>query len=367
MTDTVVLLMLATVGWAVFNVAKLPVPSFLGTLTVIGGLRAAGINLPYAPAFIAPLAQTLLGIYMGAKINSDTIKDLKNIVVPAAIIAAWSIATVFVLGLTLYKFTSLDLYTAILSSSMGGLPEMTIIAMDTNSDLGTIIVMHMFKIIVTITFFPIFINYCAEKNGEELNKDIGEGEEQELSLFKKVTEVVMSFCKNFFLPNYNLIIRFLVSISIAGLGGYILTYFGVPAGFMVGAMIFTAIASVSGVKVLAPSGSAFNFLLMGVGIMVSDNITEETVESITSGEILLPLVITAIFVFGTSYLIALTIHRLFKWDLTTCLLAAAPGGFTIMTTLAIKYDKSPFRVSMLHLCRIMIIKLVVPFTFMALL
>ncbi|WP_353892409.1 AbrB family transcriptional regulator [Proteinivorax hydrogeniformans] len=358
LTDTGILVILAIVGWLIFKLLKLPVPSFLGTLTVIGGLRAAGLDLPFAPAFIAPLVQTLLGIYMGAKIDRETIKDLINIIKPAAIIASWSIATVFVLGIILYKITSLDLYTAILSSSMGGLPEMTIIAMDTDSDLGTIIVMHMFKIIVTITFFPIFINYFAKQNGEGIEK------KDDSLTENNIKGEVLNFIEKL---KFKTIKQAIASIIIAAAGGYIFISFGVPAGVMVGAMLFTGIASLSGLKVIAPSGSAFNFLLLGVGITVADNITRETVDTIVSGELLFPLLISSIFVFGTSYLIALVIHKISKWDFVTCLLAAAPGGFTIMTTLAIQYDKDPFRVSMLHLCRIMIIKFVVPFAFMFLL
>jgi uncharacterized membrane protein AbrB (regulator of aidB expression) len=48
-------------------------------------------------------------------------------------------------------------------------------------------------------------------------------------------------------------------------------------------------------------------------------------------------------------------------------LAAAPGGFTIMTVLAVKYNKNPFQVSMLHLVRLLAIKSVVPLVFLFLL
>jgi uncharacterized membrane protein AbrB (regulator of aidB expression) len=45
-------------------------------------------------------------------------------------------------------------------------------------------------------------------------------------------------------------------------------------------------------------------------------------------------------------------------------LAAAPAGFSVMTALAVDYDKDPFRVSMTHLCRLLAVKTIVPFVFM---
>jgi len=62
--------------------------------------------------------------------------------------------------------------------------------------------------------------------------------------------------------------------------------------------------------------------------------------------------------------VAWIIHRLTGWDLPTSLLAAAPGGFTVMTALAIKHDLDPVKISMLHLCRLFTIKMFIPFIFM---
>jgi len=157
-----------------------------------------------------------------------------------------------------------------------------------------------------------------------------------------------------------------VSIGVAALGGYLFYRFGVPAGGMVGAMVFIAAASIYGVKIKAPSSFTFEFLLIGIAITISDNFSRETLDMLTSGELVLPVVLSTVVVFGTSLLVALLLGKVTDWDFPTCFLAAAPAGFTVMSTLAIKYDKNPFIVSMLHLGRIMSIKLVVPFAFMIL-
>jgi uncharacterized membrane protein AbrB (regulator of aidB expression) len=50
-------------------------------------------------------------------------------------------------------------------------------------------------------------------------------------------------------------------------------------------------------------------------------------------------------------------------DKLTCFLSAAPGGFTVIATLAIDYEKDPFAISILHLCRLIVIKTLVPIVF----
>jgi len=68
-------------------------------------------------------------------------------------------------------------------------------------------------------------------------------------------------------------------------------------------------------------------------------------------------------VFLTALVVAVLIQRMAGWDLPLSLLAAAPGGFTVMTAIAIHYGYDPFRVSMVHLARLLAIKTVVPVVF----
>ncbi len=381
--DTLLLFSIGVAGWLVFSFLKLPVPGILGTMVFIGALRILEVDLPFAPGFISPVVQIILGIFIGSKITRETVKDLKSLFKPAVLIILWTMGIVFIFGYSLHRVSELDLFTAILSSSMGGLPEMTILSMETSADITTVVIMHTVRMMLTMFLFPIIFKKFMSgqaaalhpsghsKSGKESagHKERQRKVPQFLAFYYHDFQAFRKKLKNLFSSKEKLFSSFKirgVSIALAALGGYVFYNLGVPAGGMVGAMVFIAAASIYGVNIKAPSSFTFEFLLIGIAITISDNFSRETLVMITSGELVLPVILSTVVVFGTSLLVALLLGKITNWDFPTCFLAAAPAGFTVMTTLAIKYDKNPFIVSMLHLGRIMSIKLVVPFAFMIL-
>ncbi len=355
--NTLLLFLLGGLGWFIFKLLHMPAPAILGSITVIGVLRILDFPLANTPAFFSPFIQILLGVYVGSKINRDTVKELKVLIKPVFIVVVWSLLTVFFLGRLLFSMTSLDLYTSLLSSAMGGLPEMTIIALSTDANIAVIIVMQTARMVSTIALFPYILNFWVKKNDESSNSNTNMIEEDSK---EKVSKIV----KKEELKTWKLFFWWSFTLAVASLGGYLLLSVGFPAGGMVGGMLFTVVFSLLGFKIQSIPTKAFGVILVGVGIMVSDTITPDTLEIIMSGSLFLPILVMLITVFSTSFLVAFIIHKTTGWDYPTCFLAAAPGGFTVMTALAIKYNKDPFKVSIIHLFRLIGIKVVVPLAFM---
>lgn len=374
--DLVFLFFLGSCGWALFALLRLPIPALMGTIAVVGTLRVMGYPLPLGPDFLSPFIQIILGLYVGSKVTGETVQELKTMVFPVVIIVIWALSVVFVLGFILSRVTYLDPITAVLSSSMGGLPEMTVIALSTNADIAVIIIIQTIRMIGTVVAFPFLLNVWMKKNGSEekveaaINEESRGGLAGQLSnLFSYLKElrgaaIQVNLSKQGVVSSVSSAGKSIISLAIAGAGGIILMQLGLPAGAMVGSMLFVAAASLFGTPVVTPSPKAFGFMLVGVGLMVSDNFMPGTFDALLSGSLLLPIIVATVFVFLSSLLVAFVIHRFVGWDFPTSFLAAAPGGFTVMTTLAIKYKKDPFRISMLHLCRLLAIKSVVPFVFM---
>jgi len=159
----------------------------------------------------------------------------------------------------------------------------------------------------------------------------------------------------------------LFTLVIALAGGSLFWYLGIPAGAMVGAMFFVAGASLLGVSIKTPPPFVFVLIHIGIGIQVSSSISSKTVEALMSGKLFLPILIVTLIIFLSSFFIAYLISKWVKWDFSTCFLAAAPAGFTVMTALAVDFNKNPLNVSMLHLCRLLAVKTIIPFVFMYLL
>ncbi len=364
-TDLLILFFLGSLGWVVLTPLRVPAAALLGTILVVGTLKLTGYPLPETPDFFSLAVQVFLGIFIGSKVTRNTIGLLRTMIAPVLIIAIWALGLVFGLGFFLSRVTYLDPVTAILSSSIGGLPEMTVIGLDTNADIPTMITIKVVRMLATIFIFPFLVHLVANNNPGNKASPPMHGEKTGESNVRSVLRKTLVKAANL---NYRLILRTfrssLFSLAIAAAGGVFFIYLGVPAGGMVGSMFFVIIASLLGATIITPSPGVFGFMMVAVGIMVADSLGPETLSIFATDGVIVPIIISTVLVFTSSFLIAYLIHRLVGWDFTTSFLAAAPGGFTIMTTLAIQYGKDPFRVSIIHLCRLLAIKSVVPFVFM---
>ncbi len=393
--EILLLFSLGLCGWVLFRMFRVPMAPFLGTVAVIGLLRCVQVDLPTAPDNFTIFIQLVLGLYTGSRVTRETVWHLKGMVIPAMIVVVWSLSVAFGLGAVLAIFTNLDLYTAILSSSMSGLPEMTMIALDLKLDVSVVIVMHLFRIVLTTTSFPVILSLWLrsgdskkrtrkettlfQQNHPQKTQDGYAQQKIPIGLFSQLNQMkelwrrCCLYLRDLFCSfkrikvDASSVRGILLTFIIAFVGGIIFMFLKVPAGAMVGSTLAIASTSILGFRIKTPPPFLFNFVIIGAGIIVSNNISSQAVDTIISGELLLPIIISAVFIYSCSLLIALLISRIAKWDFPTSLLAAAPGGITLMPALAIAYGKDPLRVSVLHLCRLITLKAVLPIVFRSML
>jgi uncharacterized protein len=373
---------LGLLGWLALAKLRMPASEILGPAALIGTLRVLQVDLPLSPPFLFPVAQIIIGIFVGSMLTRQTVRELKPMALSAAIIVAWALSIIFAIGFFLDRFTALDLYTAMLSASMGGLPEITIIALASGASIAVIVVTQMLRLIGTVLIFPVILKWLEKRaaggagNGNhepdrrESRKAVnepaaGSGCEKPEGPVERIRayfsrESIRIRARTFRLSWKRIVFTLIVASS----GGLLFNALGVPAGLLVGATVFIAAVSVSGAKVSKLSPRLFDLLLVFIGISIADNISAETVKTIGNPELLIPILIATTVIFATSFVISAVIHRLTGWDYPTCFLAAAPGGFTMMTALAIKSGLDPLKVSMLHLCRLLSINMLIPFIFM---
>lgn len=367
------LLLLGLLGWILFNFIHIPASALLGPAVLIGTLRVLNIPLISSPDFLPIIVQVAIGYIVGSKVTKDKIKELKTMITPVCIIITWAISIIFILGFILMRFTGLDTYTALLASSMGGLAEMTLVSIAVGAETSVVVIIHTIRVIVTLAIFPILANkFESECSDQELNRinnielaknTISNGLARNINLIKdfslkifigehqSLNKIVQSWAKT------------ILILCLAAIGGFFILSLGVPAGAMVGSMLTVSVISLMGVEIKPISSFIVNLLFVGAGIMVSDNISLQTVKMIISGRFVLIILISTFFIFLSSFLVAYLINKITGWDKLTCFLSAAPGGFTVLASLAIKYGKDLFVISILHLCRLIIIKILVPIIF----
>lgn len=373
--DILLLITLGLFGWFLMAKMRLPAAEILGPVVLIGAMRILQVDLPTSPPFLFTIAQVVIGIFVGSMLTRETLRELKTMALSALIIIVWALAIIFMIGFFLARYTVLDLYTAMLSASMGGLPEITIIALASGAAVAVIVVTQILRLLGTVFIFPLILNRLEQKENPAKNSCSGSKEIKHNGDIKfswnisVLKETVMTFLnrKKIERLRKSLMIswtRILFTVSLASAGGALFEALGVPAGLLVGSTLFIATASVTGVQVSRLSPRLFDLLLVFIGITIADNISFETISIMGNMNFLTPILIATAIIFATSFLISWIIFRLTGWDYPTCFLAAAPGGFTMMVALAVKHGLDPLKVSMLHLCRLLSINMFLPFLFM---
>lgn len=343
LADIFLLMLIGSFGWMIFRFLRIPSASIIGPIVILVSVGAFDVALPYSPNWFASIIQILLGYFIGSMIKKNDFKAIKNLFTPFLIIIAWVLLTFLLLSFILFRLTELDLVTAILASSLGGLPEMSVFAMSTGADLPIVISLLACRMFITVIIYPFILKILSKRmensKGERFIDDLTSGNRNTFEMFS-ISNVI-------------------VSLTAAVLTGYLFKTIGIPAGEMVGAMVGTLICSISGLRVYRFSGKIYDIVMVGVAILVANSITDATLGFIFSSYFIGPLIITVLFLFISSLSLAYLFARVFKWDLPTSILVVAPGGFSVVIGLALQYKADPFRVSLLHICRLISTKFIV--------
>lgn len=341
LTDLFVLYILGIIGWKVFQLLRLPNPPLLGSVLLIGTLRVLGVELAVSPALFSPITQMCLGLFIGSMINQDTLRQIKMILPLAILIMLWVLTFAFGAGAILTRFTSMDFLTATLACSTGGLPEMTVLAVETGANAPVVVFVQIFRILTVMFIVPLVARIFLPKTQIAKASD-------------RVPTAVTKEEVNFEWKN-------LVFTSVMALtGGWLFHSLKIPAGAMLGSMSFVIVATLLGRGVSLPTHPILDFVQIGVGIMAADKISPEIITAILSGDLISIFLKSTAITFVSSVGLIYVIHKISKWDWLTCILAGAPAGLTAMAVLAFDYDRDPVPISILHVCRVMILKAAIP-------
>jgi uncharacterized protein len=120
-------------------------------------------------------------------------------------------------------------------------------------------------------------------------------------------------------------VRFAEIAALALSGGALFNFLGLPAGWLSGAMFFTAVAALSGRPVSVPP-AAMQVLFIAMGITLGGVATPETLRGMAAW----PISIAALGVtsFCSTFAGYAYLKRVHGWDPVSALLASTPGSLT---------------------------------------
>lgn len=152
----------------------------------------------------------------------------------------------------------------------------------------------------------------------------------------------------------------ILALAVGAVGGFVFSLLGLPLAWMLGAMVATTIASLSGVRVAVPNRVRTLFVAV-LGIMLGSAFSPEIIDQAVrwAGSLALQAGYVALAT-TLSYTIYLRIGR---YDRVTAYFSSTPGGITEMVLLGESLGGDIRTISLNHAVRVLIVISVVPFYF----
>lgn len=155
-------------------------------------------------------------------------------------------------------------------------------------------------------------------------------------------------------------LRMILTLVLGGIGGILFHELKMPLPWMIGALVFTVVASLSGAPLVRPKRLRL-YMVPALGVMLGAGFTPEAIRHAT--EWIASLSMLLVYALGVTAMVSYYLVRVAKWDAATSYFSASPGGFGEMALLGEAMGADDRKISLNHSVRIMLTVLVIPFWF----
>lgn len=337
-----------SVGFLVFKLCRIPNPAMLGAMVATGALNVLGYYPDFSTGFISFSANLLIGMMIGRQIDRTIFDKVVALARPVLfqMIGIYGLSIVCGYALYLMGGGEISLATALISGAAGGITEMIIFGLSIDADVAVIAFVQLFRVVIFLSLIP-YITLVCEKFGYGVAR--GEG---------KSGSSQRQFLPLFALRDYALLT--LCALAGAGAGMWL----NIPSGGLIGSMLACGFFAVCINKKYRFDNKLRLVAQIGLGLVLGQRMTPEIVGQL--GHMFLPaLAVTATMLVGCT-LLAFLLRANTGWDLTTCLLCAAPAGLSQITVFADEIGVDSFIASVFHTVRIVGIVSIYPWIVMPL-
>ena len=159
------------------------------------------------------------------------------------------------------------------------------------------------------------------------------------------------------LPSRQTVLHLGETLVVGTIGGAILTFAGMPAGWLSGAMIAVAIAALAGRPMGVPAPLA-RVVFVLIGISLGGAVTPETLKGISTWPLSVVLLCVGMIcgMFGS----ALYLKKVHGWDMLSGLFGSAPGALSQVMAYATQYHSDLRGIAIVQTIRVVILTALVP-------
>lgn len=329
------------IGGSIAIKLKLPAGALVGSLCGVVALNLIlGESLFYTEFRV--VLQIFSGIMIGGKIGKKDLAELKTIILPTVILVLGMVVLNLTFGGLIYKFSNLDVATALFATAPGGVADMALISSELGANTGYVGILQLFRILTVFVCMPPLFKAIISKDRakhpemEYAQKAIAQQKEQKESFPIK---------------------RFVCMLIIAAVGGMIFKTIGVAAGALTGSMIFSAAFAIWKGTVKFPAiGKKVLQIFSGAYIGIS--VDKECIRTLP--ELLIPLLIMFVGIFAFVFVVSFIMRKICKTDLAVSLLSSTPGGLQEMALLSEELHADTTKVAVMQSVRLMCVVIFFP-------
>jgi membrane AbrB-like protein len=322
------------VGGFIFNWLKMPLAWMLGsclftTVAAFAGLRI-GMRVQLRQGMII-----ILGVLLGSGFSPDLVQRLGQWAVSLGIVSLMTLTGATISYLWFRKFTDWNRPTCYFAAMPGGLNDMTILGGAMGGQERAIALAHALRILTVVMTIPVWYRLV---NGAQTS--------------------VLTMVHG---PTGNDWKDYAVLIACGLIGAVVGRLLRLPAAFMMGPMIMSAIAHLGGLTGSRPPGElvAAAQVVVGAGIgcrfvgAAIDKLHKEMAASVGAALILI----------GCAVVFAKISVAITGLNLDATVLSYAPGGFAEMSLIGLALGIEIAMVATHHLFRLFLILLTSPLIF----
>ena len=154
---TILVLAIGALGVGLARLLRFNNPWMIGALLAVGATAASGFLEGRLPMPLYWLGQFLIGISIGARFKRETVLRLPRIFLTSALFVLVLAALLFGYAAILSRVGGLDLASAALGASPGGLAEMAITAQTLHLSVGLVTAFHAVRALMVNGFSSSFL------------------------------------------------------------------------------------------------------------------------------------------------------------------------------------------------------------------
>lgn len=321
---------IAAVGAAITFTLAFPAPFLTGPAMAVTLAGLAGVRTQALPQRLRDAVFVILGLTIGQGVTPEVLGAMQAWPLTLAALAGSLFAIILLTPPVLSRYWSMDSATAFLSSSPGHLSYVLGLSEGVKADLRTVSIVQSIRILALTLLVPVAVTVSDQVPATALE-----------------------------MPAETAPLPLMTMIVAAGVAGYLLQRLRLPAAFLIGGMLVSVVAHVTGlVSGITPywlASAAFVALGGLIGSRFSGVTWLQLRRAFSAG------IFVTVFGVVLAGIFAFIAHWLTGMDLIAVLIAFAPGGLETMAAMSVILGIDPTFVASHHVARLLMLTAIVPF------